>query len=436
MGENQSEIIQQLAVPRYAPRLKPTPIPGAAWNEAPLFCLKLNDEWVSHVLGVMEALDQPDTWVGTQEEIDAARQQVNEIMAAFMQLCEEPVAEFRIEDCDLQWRESAEDEWHSLGNVCGDDGNDGMDGADGATGATGATGPTGATGATGETGPQGETGPKGDCCGIDDNDEPTDDTNDNLCGIATYVTKWNNEKWVDTIDVVKAAADAAAAVANGVALLAGVGVLTGAFVAVINAFEAAGDAVLDTYLADVDTTALENAQCELYCRLKAAGEYSYAVITDWVTDGVASSGIHLGVQSWYNNVLLFTEEEMKKRALIGSLVPFDDCEALCTDCPDEPECPVEWTFFNVHDVVRVDGNHYTMKGDGGSGHFAFTSGDSSQGCYFDNTGLWSPASVWPVGSMSPVGGTNGKVTRLWNLDYGPTTLDEVIEIFFADAPIS
>lgn len=84
--------MQQLAVPRYAPRPQPTIIPTAAWTDAPLFCLAVNDEWVSHILGVMTALDQPDTWIGTEDEIYAARQQVNEIMLALMTTCEEPVS--------------------------------------------------------------------------------------------------------------------------------------------------------------------------------------------------------------------------------------------------------------------------------------------------------------------------------------------------------
>lgn len=87
VSDSQSEIIQQIAVPRYAPRPQPTIIPAAAWNEAPLFCLQVNGEWVSHILGVLEALDQPDTWLGTEEEIEAARQQVNEIMLALMTNC-------------------------------------------------------------------------------------------------------------------------------------------------------------------------------------------------------------------------------------------------------------------------------------------------------------------------------------------------------------
>lgn len=86
--ESQIELISRLSVPRYATRLNPTPIPTAHWDDAPLYCLKVNDEWISHILGVMVALDQPDTWIGTADEIYAARQQVNEIMVAFMEQCD------------------------------------------------------------------------------------------------------------------------------------------------------------------------------------------------------------------------------------------------------------------------------------------------------------------------------------------------------------
>lgn len=88
MSDDYSDIIQQLAVPEYAPRPKPTIIPTAAWNDMPLFCLAVNDEWVSHILGAMDVLDQADTWIGSEEEIFAARQQVNEIMLALMEGCD------------------------------------------------------------------------------------------------------------------------------------------------------------------------------------------------------------------------------------------------------------------------------------------------------------------------------------------------------------
>lgn len=86
--ESHIELISRLSVPRYATRPNPTPIPMAHWDDDPLYCLKVNDEWISHILGVMIALDQPDAWIGTHDEIYAARQQVNEIMVAFMEQCD------------------------------------------------------------------------------------------------------------------------------------------------------------------------------------------------------------------------------------------------------------------------------------------------------------------------------------------------------------
>lgn len=78
----------------YVPRPQATEIPTAAWNDTPLYCLRVNDAWVSHVLGVLAALDQPDTWIGTADEIDAARQQVNEIMLALMTQCEDTMTDY------------------------------------------------------------------------------------------------------------------------------------------------------------------------------------------------------------------------------------------------------------------------------------------------------------------------------------------------------
>lgn len=84
---DQLTTITQLSVPRYAPRPNALPIPSARWNDEPLMCLEVNDEWVSHILGVMSAMDQQDTWKGDEDAIRDARQQVNEIMLAFMEVC-------------------------------------------------------------------------------------------------------------------------------------------------------------------------------------------------------------------------------------------------------------------------------------------------------------------------------------------------------------
>lgn len=72
-------------VPRFAPRIRPTPIPVSGVFDSPNVCVTINEHWVSHILGVLEALDQPDTWLGTDEEIFLARQQVRELALALRQ---------------------------------------------------------------------------------------------------------------------------------------------------------------------------------------------------------------------------------------------------------------------------------------------------------------------------------------------------------------
>lgn len=82
--------------PRYAPRLRPTPIPASAVFDEPTVCVAINAGWVSHMLGVLETMDQPDTWIGTPEEIDQARQMVNALMLALREgNCEDMAFDIR-----------------------------------------------------------------------------------------------------------------------------------------------------------------------------------------------------------------------------------------------------------------------------------------------------------------------------------------------------
>lgn len=117
---SQLEVISTLGVPRYAPRLKALPIPTALWNDEPLVCVQLNDEWVSHIIGVLIALDQPDTWDGNASEIYAARQQVNEIILAFMEVCDDmsaccPVPLIRIDpDGTVEQSDDGGLTWHPV----------------------------------------------------------------------------------------------------------------------------------------------------------------------------------------------------------------------------------------------------------------------------------------------------------------------------------
>lgn len=80
------DIDQQSQLP-YVPRPQPTAIPTTAWNEAPLLCLQVNDQWAAHIYGALEALAQRDTWLGTEAEIDSALDTVDQIISALMEAC-------------------------------------------------------------------------------------------------------------------------------------------------------------------------------------------------------------------------------------------------------------------------------------------------------------------------------------------------------------
>lgn len=67
----------------FVPRPQPFAIPPTNWNDTPTWCLRVNDEWGAHVLGVLEALAQRNTWLGTEAEIDAAIDNVDRLIESF-----------------------------------------------------------------------------------------------------------------------------------------------------------------------------------------------------------------------------------------------------------------------------------------------------------------------------------------------------------------
>ena len=74
---------ERLYIKPYAPRIKPSAIPEPGIFDDPVRCLKVNAVWASHVIGVLQALDQPDTWVGDDDQIFDARQQIRELIESF-----------------------------------------------------------------------------------------------------------------------------------------------------------------------------------------------------------------------------------------------------------------------------------------------------------------------------------------------------------------
>lgn len=73
--------------PQYVPRPNPLPIPEPNIFDAPTMCIKINEFWASHLIGALDVLDQTDSWIGTPEEQEAARQQVRELIARLGGYC-------------------------------------------------------------------------------------------------------------------------------------------------------------------------------------------------------------------------------------------------------------------------------------------------------------------------------------------------------------
>lgn len=72
----------------FPPRLGKFVVPGAGVFDAPFYCLIINVEWIGHLVGVLDALDQLDAWIGTSEEIEFARQEVRRLITG-INPCEE-----------------------------------------------------------------------------------------------------------------------------------------------------------------------------------------------------------------------------------------------------------------------------------------------------------------------------------------------------------
>lgn len=73
--------------PAYVPRPDPLPIPVPNIFDAPTMCIKINEFWASHLIGALDVLDQVDSWQGSPEEVEAARQQVRELIVKLGEYC-------------------------------------------------------------------------------------------------------------------------------------------------------------------------------------------------------------------------------------------------------------------------------------------------------------------------------------------------------------
>lgn len=82
------ELAALLAAPTCDPRPYPLPAPATEWDASPTRCLTVNAEWATHMIGVLDRLLELDAWIGTDEEVFAAFQAIEEIQAQLSKPCE------------------------------------------------------------------------------------------------------------------------------------------------------------------------------------------------------------------------------------------------------------------------------------------------------------------------------------------------------------
>lgn len=175
----------------------------------------------------------------------------------------------------------------------------------------------------------------------------------------------------------------------------------------------------------------EQFKCILYCHISDSAFFDgaawEAVRSDILAQITGIAGIFLE-----HLVYLLGNGGLSNLARSGGA-----SEGDCGDCECEPcldECDTEWTFYGVHDIEFDGCNTYTMLADGGGAHVAFSSGNSAIGCYCTDGGF-NLGSWWPLGSGSPVGGTNPKTTQIWNYDAGDPPAETAYTFIFSSAVI-
>lgn len=68
----------------FAPRQNSHDAPPLTISEEPAVCLIVNMSWVSHVIGALETLNQPDAWTGDDEEKYRAQQEIQRLIEMLM----------------------------------------------------------------------------------------------------------------------------------------------------------------------------------------------------------------------------------------------------------------------------------------------------------------------------------------------------------------
>lgn len=297
----------------------PAPTPGIF--DPPYACVPINIFWVSHILGALEVLTQPDSWSGDNDEKYRAEQEIEKIINRLSQPCEDDSMQFRQTDCLLEMSTNGID-WLPIfdSSVCAIPGPQGEQGEPGEQGAQGEQGEPGAPGEDGQ-----------DCECPDPNPPVGPETDDELCGIAEYII----EKMLALSQDVENAIEAGLAafefgeqfmdIANG-----------GIIQALIITFNGIAEVTLAGYQAMLTVERIENFKCDMFCVLQETGMFDAATtFPAWIERNREREGgsVPGTLEVFYTVWEGMTTDWWNARAAIGASQPSEACDLCDCECP-------------------------------------------------------------------------------------------------------
>lgn len=372
----------------YDTAFRPLPVPTAAPDDAPLRCFTLNEEWLSYLLGMLERLRWADAWQGTPQEVDQATRRVQDLLY-ILQVgnCSDmsTIYDIRITGCAIEVQRSEGGEWELLGDLS-------------TCGAEGPPGPPGPAGPQGEQGPPGEDGDPGTASHTGAFETITEWDDVKACNIAEGLADWLREYFVNSLLILKQAAQATAAVGSWIDLLVSGVPIIGGVIDAITDFADIGATIAQELLDYANTSDWRDwIKCDLYCRLlKVNGDLTEEKMSEIIEahhDAAAAlppQGPLLTVIGQPYSLYLYAvrREEIYRRANFYQTTTAFSCE----DCPD-----CGWSVF-----------------------FDFTLSDCGWSPYDPPLpdprgplGTWQSGVGWkPVCSTSPGGTTSNGVSGL------------------------
>jgi hypothetical protein len=85
-----------------APRKEPLPAPAAGIFDSPYTCVRVNRDWLGHVLGCVDVLAEPDAWTGDADERRRAHSEIVQFMVELAEGSCMQITDIRLSGCSIE----------------------------------------------------------------------------------------------------------------------------------------------------------------------------------------------------------------------------------------------------------------------------------------------------------------------------------------------